>query len=585
MSASFQPATANPADIVILQSLLRRCPTADLVGAEIARGFATAFDSAIGAMPDAAALDATSLALRLMESLLQVQDADGWREARIIDWRLRVPINAQGQAIGYWQTGSGGWGPERQLQEPLRNADWVVTLTPRLRRVIEVWLHEQPWFDDLWPVERHELPRALARAAQQALEDEAPRLKGLLLLRLGYPRDFLHGYLRELGRGTPHPTPGEIAQLLGEWETLRRWPARARKLVWLALPLQEGGHLTSLHIEEVRNALRALGLSRNAWARLHRVPLPQIRDLGLMLAHWQRQGHAGDFLQALGFLFSRLGGSTGFYRAWRVHLPEVLSDISSRIAAVRLGQRVPVSSERQQWYRLQRRAASLRVLNAVVPGAVQAPEQIAKTELLLVAVARYLLQPAGPRVFANRQDDLVELVDWFRGRSEHLPVAAFKGELPVLLRQARQWHQRLYEDRERRQQHEALLRAQQQEALRRSNAWRVPLRAHSGRGFEFLVLDRQSELIEEGLEMQHCVGSYAQSCKMGDCHIVSIRSGGERLATLELRESEIREWERVQLKGRRNAMVGADVEQQGARLHDGIRDFLKAFNAAWRKER
>jgi hypothetical protein len=579
MNDAFQPAAADPADILILQTLLRRYPTAERLQEVIIMGLIDAIARTAATIVGTDELNAQDLAATLLGDWLQVRDEPGWRLARIGDCQLRTPVDAEGRALGYWQAGAGQWEADRQLQEPLRNAEWVVGLAPGLAATIAGWLHPQPWFDDLWPVERHELKQLLTATVRCALEVESPRLKGLLLLRLGYRVDFLCFYLRELSRGTPHPTPGEISQLLRHWETLRSWPPRARKLAWLALPLQ----LPSLHIEAVRDALRSRGLPRNAWARLHRVPMAQIRDIGLMLDTWERAGRATSFLQALGFLLSRLGSTTRFYQAWRVHLPEVLSDISSRIAAVRLGCRVPIASERQQWYRLQRRAASLRLLNVVAPGAVQPPEQIQKTELLLSAIARYLLQPVGEPGFANRQDELSELVDWFRARSAELPASAFKGEVAVLQRQARQWHQRLYEEREQRRQQEALQRAREIEILNRA-AWRIPLRHHAWQGYEFLVLDRNSELIEEGLAMRHCVGGYARSCLAGYCHIVSIRCSGERIATLELRESDGGGWERAQLKGVRNALMG-NYSHQGVRLRDAVRDFLAVFNHAWRTQR
>ncbi|MCC2636582.1 MAG: PcfJ-like protein [Moraxellaceae bacterium] len=607
MSKAFQPAACDPADIASLRALLLDTPEPDDLEQALAAQLAMALSRMVrsemtqagSAFSDPATvpLDAAALSLHLVRLMVQVQDNGDQRAIRIGDCRLQVRLNTQGQAIGYWQTGD--WQPERQLQEPLNNAEWIVALGPLLRGWTGQWLLLQPWFEDLWPVERHELPRTLATVVRRTLEGEGPLLKALLLRRIGYPSGFLQCYLRELGRGTPHPTPAEIGCLLAEWETLRRWPRRARKLVWLALPLREAGLIGSLRIDDVRAALRAQGLPRNAWARLHQVPLPQLRDLGLTLGHWQAEGRLADFLPALGFLLSRLGPCTRFYRAWRHQLPEIVSDIPSRLTALRTGLRAPVCGERQQWYRLQRRSASLRVLNGVVPGAELPPEQVKKTDLLLTAIARHLLHSATPEAMARHREDLSDLIDWFRACSPLLPPQAFKGEVPALLRQSRQWHERMCAERERGEQAARLQQLQQEQQRQQAQGlqaqppgprptkakrtvahrWRVPLREHAWQDFRFLTLEHEAELMEEAMEMRHCVDSYASECQAGECHIVSIRWGKLRIATMELRRGWSKRWEQEQLKGRFNAIIASDFEMMGQLLRLGIADFSRAFNA------
>lgn len=51
---------------------------------------------------------------------------------------------------------------------------------------------------------------------------------------------------------------------------------------------------------------------------------------------------------------------------------------------------------------------------------------------------------------------------------------------------------------------------------------------------EFHPLTSGKELHEEGRQMQHCVASYLDQCARGECVILSIRSGTQRIATLEL---------------------------------------------------
>lgn len=609
MPESFQPSLCEPADVDAVRALLRLHPAIALLQAELARRLAQRMQSAVAAIiasiPEADALDTAVLAAYIAPLLVQVEDAERERVAHVGACRLRVRLTPGGSAAGYWQTRAVT--PNRALHEALNHAEWVVMLAPELRGWVQSWLIDEPWFDDLWPVERHDLPRQLSVVLAHALEAEGAALKALLLLQLGYPVGFLQGYLRELGRGTPHPTLAEIGHLLCNWEVLGHWPRRARKMACLALPLRDAALIDSLEIDAVRSQLRALGLTRNAWARLHRLPLAQLRDLGLTLEDWQARGHLTAFLQALSFLLSRLGPDIHFYNAWQSQAPEVLSELASRLASVRLPLRTPVPGERQQWYRLQRRSLSLRMLNGVVTGEALEPALLTKTELFLTAVARYLLQPAPQPTLARRRDELSDLVDWFRACAPTLPPQAFRGELPGMLRQSRQWHERLVAEREIRERIEALER-QEQQARARAQApvrirapllnphlparnqpvhdrgyWTVPLREHAWQEVRFLTLRNEAELLEEARAMRHCVDTYVPECVIGECHIVSIRHGTRRLATLELRRAWAGRWQEEQLKGACNAYIPDEFMVAGQLLRSGLADFLKAFNAAAQK--
>lgn len=604
MPQPFQPSLCEPADIPSMRTLLRRHPAVASLQAELARRLAqhlTATATALTAeVPDAAALDPGALAKQIVPLLVQVEETGRERVAHVGACQLKVGLTPAGIPAGYWETRATA--PTRALHEALNHAEWVVMLAPELRGWVQSWLIDEPWFDNLWPVERHELPCRLGVALAHALEAEGASLKTLLLLKLGYPVDFLQGYLRELGRGTPHPTLAEISHVLGNWQILGHWPRRARKMACLALPLRDAALIDNLEIDAVRSRLRALGLTRNAWARLHRLPLAPLRDLGLTLEGWQASGELPAFLQALSFLLSRLGPDIRLYQAWQSQAPEVLSDVASRVAAVRLGLRAPVPGERQQWYRLQRRSVSLRMLNGVVPGAPLEPALVAKTELFLTAVARHLLQPAPLPTLARRRDELSDLVDWFRACAATLPTQAFRGELPAMLRQSRHWHERLVAARELRERAQQLERLAQQAPANaplrvqpRGQApflparnlpvpdkgyWTVPLREHTWQDVRFLALRNEAELMEEAMAMRHCVDTYGAECMIGECHIISIRHGTRRLATLELRRGWGGRWEETQLKGPCNAHISDAFAVQGRLLRSGLAEFLKAFNAA-----
>ncbi len=79
----------------------------------------------------------------------------------------------------------------------------------------------------------------------------------------------------------------------------------------------------------------------------------------------------------------------------------------------------------------------------------------------------------------------------------------------------------------------------------------------SGR-FVMLALCNESELVEEGLAMKHCVATYGDICRFQPLRIFSIRQKKERarVATLSIKEIKSGNWVVDQLKGPLNADVG-----------------------------
>lgn len=90
-------------------------------------------------------------------------------------------------------------------------------------------------------------------------------------------------------------------------------------------------------------------------------------------------------------------------------------------------------------------------------------------------------------------------------------------------------------------------------------------------GFTFRALRTPAEIAEEGGAMRHCVASYISSVVNGACHIVSVRRGTRRIATLELD----RDWIVGQLKGRCNADPGGDVRTAAGHYAFAIRKAAK----------
>ena len=55
------------------------------------------------------------------------------------------------------------------------------------------------------------------------------------------------------------------------------------------------------------------------------------------------------------------------------------------------------------------------------------------------------------------------------------------------------------------------------------------------------------ELLDEGRSQSHCVSSYIETCRRGQCSIWTMRDDGERALTIEIRDKTIR-----QARGKRN---------------------------------
>lgn len=83
----------------------------------------------------------------------------------------------------------------------------------------------------------------------------------------------------------------------------------------------------------------------------------------------------------------------------------------------------------------------------------------------------------------------------------------------------------------------ASIAAKRREILGFEEAWPAlfsPWKSEDGRR-EIAFLTSTSALVEEGLRMRHCVGSYDQQCAQGTTHIASVKVDGDHVATLELR--------------------------------------------------
>lgn len=87
------------------------------------------------------------------------------------------------------------------------------------------------------------------------------------------------------------------------------------------------------------------------------------------------------------------------------------------------------------------------------------------------------------------------------------------------MRQQQAWHQ---------------IAAQRAKANVKQEVWESRLGEVEVRGYQVVPLTTAHDLIDEGKDMHHCVGSYTRNCLEGRSRIFSIRKDGVKLATLEI---------------------------------------------------
>jgi hypothetical protein len=103
-------------------------------------------------------------------------------------------------------------------------------------------------------------------------------------------------------------------------------------------------------------------------------------------------------------------------------------------------------------------------------------------------------------------------------------------------------------------------------------------------GFAFQALQTREAIYVEGERMHHCVRTYADRVVAGYSRLYSVRQGGERVATLELRKawrsgSPLPRYELAQLKGPCNARVSRDVAAAVTAFVRRVNDFVVSRSA------
>lgn len=169
--------------------------------------------------------------------------------------------------------------------------------------------------------------------------------------------------------------------------------------------------------------------------------------------------------------------------------------------------------------------------------------------LLRLCIAEWRRRAAAGASTRFIRDDLGYLVDWWIAEAGTAPLVPSNATYASLIRRQQRWHQ--------------LVILRYPEHLQQ---WHSALAAHESAGVRAVPLTDSLMLAREGMDMRHCVASYARDCAAGHTRIFALEAtgSGER-ATLELRRRASL-WFAGQLKGPCNGEVSAEMRGAAERI-------------------
>ena len=186
------------------------------------------------------------------------------------------------------------------------------------------------------------------------------------------------------------------------------------------------------------------------------------------------------------------------------------------------------------------------------------------TKLASQESRRLAFEEPGEPPQADLSATMVEVIDYLSQKSKNEGVIINATTWRSLLRRATEWHGR------RRQgggMWENLARA----AKRRASsdeppaAWDSALPETRSEGYTFVPLCDEDQLIQESLDMRHCVYQYASACLQDNTRLFSVRRDGDEVATVELSLNG-REWNPAQSRGPDNSPVEQEIKDLTAHL-------------------
>lgn len=504
------------------------------------------------------------------ESVVFTVQTDEHSEAVLQDSGQGLSFFEGAPAIAMWKLENGSY---------RHTGQWKIFSASQWHIMLLEWLFHriQGWLNTLLPdrvgmVSRGAIAREIARQSVRRIPEYAVHLNVLLLDALGYPRSLVVYHMR-LTKQYPQLASGNDAagwknNLIAHWADTCYWPGRSRKMFPLAVamaPLLEEEPLTP---STVRDVLLALGLSRNAWAHLARLPAHTLLMLCLALVRSWTELNKRQLLQELSFWLSRLGKEFRYYRIPRDRLVVALVWLVRELSGMRTQSDEGGNSDRILGSGLL--PQNLHWHESLIGRKEFSVDHHEKLRLLLLGFARGVLNQSAE--LSVQLSQLSDVLDWFNAEGLQRPVSWYKQPWNVMLSRSAQWHEELVQQQvreaeERRRVH--ALENEQSRELRtqatpdKGRSWVSPLPCFETETLLLEALLTSEALREEGRLMQHCVGSYTQACVDGLSLIYAVTHAGLRMGTLELSITRRGEWREVQFKGLRNLDLMHYIQPHG----------------------
>ena len=452
---------------------------------------------------------------------------------------------------------------------------WHILIVDWLGQELSSWLPTQHPYLDYLTTPTAVTARELAAISGRDVPDHIVALQVALLDTLGYPRVLTRYCLRNQQREQNRVTADWQASLIRHWPWRQAWSGRALKLYPLAVMVAETTAQPTLGIRDVRDVLLSLGLSRNAWAHLYRLPAVVVTALAQDLCRLVEESDRALYVANLSRWLSRLGHQYRYYALDRNRLQCALLWPLRELTFLRSTNRDTVSDsfDRQEEARLLR--GGFTGLEFMLRREDYSVADLDRLELLLLGFTQYILSQAQDvwQQFSSFQN----VLDWFHANGRALPLSAFKRRFTEAMAHSTRWHAE--ELCEQEQEEEEWYTGQESMLALTSPTlcWTVPLPIFEKDGARFNALLTSQELKAEGQLMQHCVSSYSVSCANHKSFIYAVSYEGQRVGTLEMGFQKQQSWFIRQFKGLHNQELRIALENPGSKLHEPFQYFMAAL--------
>lgn len=541
--------------------------------------------------------DSVRLLLRTMATqLIRVTQNEGVRRVSVCGDQLvfLVPVREAagepshedhdtifppGVACGLWQR-SNSANKAVRFWEILPVSYWHILMTEWLTRLCMEWLFQPHIKYAVADVGITAFAQEIARVAGRHVLQHELSLQIVLLDAMGYPRELTRICLRNLQRNPIPPSEKWQSALLAHWHERPHWSRTSNKLFVLALAVSFYSPDMALTPSAVRDYLMRLGLSRNTWAHLYRLPSKVLVAIANDLVLFREEVDQIRYLQTLSFWLSRMGKRYTYYRYDRHHLHCAIVWPVRELTFMRSQTPEKSSLQHDECYAMWLSQVGCGGFEFLLRRQAKEPKSQEKLEVLLLGFASHALTSDQEMQLLLTQ--LVDVIDWFRAAESLLPHTAFKRPYTELRSQARHWHEALLRRRTEEAAQAAALRRASEEAWREKCQlhWSVPLAEFEQQGFRLRALLNEQALIDEGLLMQHCVGEYARQCAQHESLVYAASMDGVRLGTLEMGTHQVGKWFVRQFKGKRNKNLQPLLEDPRNAVHEPFKAFLKALHHA-----